>query len=136
MGGLINFSSPTIPRRSWPDPGARATQPRTYKKGGEGGGSAPLLRLQVFSPPDAARYIAETIAGLPVTDVFCFERIGAMDDALVDRHVELLTDALPSCLEAELRAAAPHWLNAPGVGSASAMLIKQAFGLYRCARGA
>ena len=28
-----------------------------------------------------------------------------MDDELVDRHVELLTDELPRCLEAELQAA-------------------------------
>ena len=31
-----------------------------------------------------------------------------MDDELVDRHVELLTDELPGCLEAELQAAAPN----------------------------
>ena len=79
----------------------------TYKRGGTGGAAAPLLRLNVFSPQQAARNIAEAIDGLPVTDIFCFERIGAMEDELVDRHVELLTDELPRCLEAELQALAP-----------------------------
>jgi hypothetical protein len=78
----------------------------TYRRGGEAGGSAALPRLNVFTPQDAARHIAEAIDGLPVTDVFCFERIGAMDDELVDRHIELLTDELPGHLAAELQAAA------------------------------
>jgi hypothetical protein len=39
---------------------------------------------------------------MPVTDVFCFERIGALEGALVDRHVELLCDALPAALTARL----------------------------------
>ena len=80
----------------------------TYKRGGDGGATAPLLRLNVFSPQQAARYIAEAIDGLPATDIFCFERIGAMEDELVDRHVELLTDELPRCLAAELQAPAPN----------------------------
>ncbi len=77
----------------------------SYRRGVEGGGSGPLLRLQVHSPAGAAHHIAEAISGLPVTDVFCFERVGAIDDELVDRHVELLTDSLPRCLASELRAA-------------------------------
>lgn len=103
MGGLVNLFLADDPERVMDHIRAHARHNRdSYKRGGEGGGSAPLLGLNVLSPPDAARHIAQTIGDLPVTDVFCFERIGAMDDELVERHVELLTDALPQCLEAEL----------------------------------
>ncbi len=106
MGGLVNLFLADDPEAVMARIREHARHNRdTYKRGGEGGGSAPLLRLNVFSPQDAARNIAQAIDGLPVTDIFCFERIGAMDDELVDRHVELLTDELPRCLEAELQAA-------------------------------
>lgn len=74
--------------------------------GNKGDGSGPLLRLQVLTPDDAAAHIASEIEGMPVTDVFCFERIGTLDDALVDRHVELLTGALPTALARRLRESA------------------------------
>ncbi len=109
MGGLVNLFLADDPEAVLAGIREHGRHNRdTYKRGGGGGGSAPLLRLNVFSPQDAARNIAEAISGLPVTDIFCFERIGAMDDELVDRHVELLTDELPGCLEAELQAAAPN----------------------------
>jgi alkanesulfonate monooxygenase SsuD/methylene tetrahydromethanopterin reductase-like flavin-dependent oxidoreductase (luciferase family) len=106
MGGLVNLflaDDPEAVMARIREHGRRNRE--TYRRGGEAGGSAPLLRLNVFSPQDAARNIAEAIEGLPVTDIFCFERIGPMDDELVDRHVELLTDELPRFLEAELQAA-------------------------------
>ena len=106
MGGLVNLFLADDPEGVMARVREHGRHNRdTYKRGGEGGGSAPLLRLNVFSPQDAARNIAQAIDGLPVTDIFCFERIGGMDDELVDRHVELLTDALPGCLESELHAA-------------------------------
>jgi alkanesulfonate monooxygenase SsuD/methylene tetrahydromethanopterin reductase-like flavin-dependent oxidoreductase (luciferase family) len=71
----------------------------------QSGGSGPLLRLEVLSPAGAAEKIAKEIEGMPVTDVFCFERIGALEGELVDRHVELLCDALPAALAARLAAA-------------------------------
>jgi alkanesulfonate monooxygenase SsuD/methylene tetrahydromethanopterin reductase-like flavin-dependent oxidoreductase (luciferase family) len=106
VGGLVNVFLADDPEAVMAGIREHGRQNReSYKRGGEAGGSAPLLRLKVAAPEDAARHIAQAIAGLPATDIFCFERIGAMDDELVDRHVELLTDSLPGCLEAELRAA-------------------------------
>lgn len=106
MGGLVNLFLADDPEQVMAHIREHGRQNRaTYKRGGEAGGSAPLLRLNVFSPQAAARHIAQAIDGLPVSDVFCFDRIGAMDDDLVDRHVELLTSELPRCLELELQAA-------------------------------
>ncbi|HUA72876.1 MAG TPA: LLM class flavin-dependent oxidoreductase [Solirubrobacteraceae bacterium] len=106
MGGLVNLFLADDPEAVMARIREHGRHNReTYKRGGEGGGSAPLLRLNVLSPVDAARNIAEVIDGLPVTDIFCFERIGAMDDELVDRHIELLTGELPRYLEAELQTA-------------------------------
>ncbi|HTX13115.1 MAG TPA: LLM class flavin-dependent oxidoreductase [Solirubrobacteraceae bacterium] len=107
VGGLVNLFLADDPEEVMARIREHGRHNRdSYKRGGEGGGSAPLLRLNVFSPRDAARCIAQAIEGLPVSDIFCFERIGAMDESVVDRHVELLTDELPRCLEVELRAAA------------------------------
>ncbi|HEY2653831.1 MAG TPA: LLM class flavin-dependent oxidoreductase [Solirubrobacteraceae bacterium] len=106
MGGLVNLFLADDPEAVTARIREHGRHNReTYKRGGEAGGSAPLLRLNVFSPQDAARNIAEVIDGLPVTDIFCFERIGAMDDELVERHIELLTDELPRHLKAELQTA-------------------------------
>jgi alkanesulfonate monooxygenase SsuD/methylene tetrahydromethanopterin reductase-like flavin-dependent oxidoreductase (luciferase family) len=108
MGGLVNIFLADDPEAALAEIRGHARENRaTYRRGGEAAGSAPLLRLQVLPPEDAARYVAETISGLPVTDIFCFDRIGSMDDALVDRHVELLSGPFAKCLESELRAAAP-----------------------------
>ena len=73
------------------------------KPGGRSVGGGPLLRLQVLTPQDAAAQIAASIEGMPVTDVFCFERIGGLADDLVDRHVELVAQALPTALETSMR---------------------------------
>ncbi len=109
MGGLVNLFLADDPEAVMARIREHGRHNReTYKRGGESGGSAPLLRLNVFSPQDAARNIADAIEGLPVTDIFCFERIGAMDDELVDRHIELLTDELPRYLGAELQTAAAN----------------------------
>lgn len=103
MGGLVNLFLANDPEEVMARIREHGRRNRdTYKRGGEAGGSAPLLRLNVLSPHDAARHIAQAIGDLPVSDIFCFERIGAMDDQLVERHVELLTGELPRCLKAEL----------------------------------
>jgi alkanesulfonate monooxygenase SsuD/methylene tetrahydromethanopterin reductase-like flavin-dependent oxidoreductase (luciferase family) len=106
MGGLVNIflaDDPEAVMAGIREHGRRSRD--TYRRGGEAAGGAPLLRLAVSSPADAARQIAQAIAGLPVTDIFCFERIGSIEDALVDRHVELLADRLPELLAAEMHAA-------------------------------
>jgi len=105
VGGLVNLFLADDPEQVMARIREHGRHNRgTYKRGGEGGGSAPLLRLNVLSAQDAARHIARAIDGLPVSDVFCFERIGAIDDQFVDRHVELLTGELPRFLEAEISA--------------------------------
>jgi alkanesulfonate monooxygenase SsuD/methylene tetrahydromethanopterin reductase-like flavin-dependent oxidoreductase (luciferase family) len=77
---------------SYRDPGARpAGRPQA------------LLDLEIVDPGDAARRIAERIAGLPVRHVFSFDRIGGCREDLCDRHAELLTDAVPALLARELR---------------------------------
>jgi alkanesulfonate monooxygenase SsuD/methylene tetrahydromethanopterin reductase-like flavin-dependent oxidoreductase (luciferase family) len=73
----------------------------TYKGAETKGRAAAAPRLEVLTPADAAKRIVELTDGLPVTDVFCFDRVGT-DSELSDRHVELLTGELPGLLAAEL----------------------------------
>lgn len=85
---------------------ARAT---SYKGEGARPKARPqaLLDLEIVDPAGAAAHIAQRIRGLPVSDVFCFERIGAVGEDLCDRHAELLTDAVPALLAAALDAPRP-----------------------------
>jgi alkanesulfonate monooxygenase SsuD/methylene tetrahydromethanopterin reductase-like flavin-dependent oxidoreductase (luciferase family) len=109
VGGLVNVflaDDPEAVRAQVSEQGRAARA--SYRKGASeprsrGAGGGPLLRLQVLTPDDAAAVIAEAIEGMPVTDVFCFERIGDLDDALVDRHVELMASELPAALAQRLR---------------------------------
>jgi alkanesulfonate monooxygenase SsuD/methylene tetrahydromethanopterin reductase-like flavin-dependent oxidoreductase (luciferase family) len=96
MAGLVNVVLADDPERAERIvlPAARAARAAAYR-GGEG-----LERLRVVTPADAAGVITDQVRGLPVTDVFCFDRIGGTDDDLADRHVELLATALPPLLEA------------------------------------
>jgi alkanesulfonate monooxygenase SsuD/methylene tetrahydromethanopterin reductase-like flavin-dependent oxidoreductase (luciferase family) len=98
VGGLVNLFLADDPEAALAEiREAGRHNRRTYGRGDSAGGG-PLLRLQVLSPADAASQIADAIAGMPVSDIFCFERIGALEGELVDRHVELLCDALPAAL--------------------------------------
>jgi alkanesulfonate monooxygenase SsuD/methylene tetrahydromethanopterin reductase-like flavin-dependent oxidoreductase (luciferase family) len=87
----------------------RAARAASYRGEGARPKARPqaLLDLEIVDPEGAAAHIADRIVGLPVSDVFCFERIGAVSEDLCDRHVELLTDALPALLAAELAAGRP-----------------------------
>jgi alkanesulfonate monooxygenase SsuD/methylene tetrahydromethanopterin reductase-like flavin-dependent oxidoreductase (luciferase family) len=102
VGGLVNLFLADDPEATTAEIREQGRHNRRSYGRSDGAGAGPLLRLQVLSPADAAAEIADAIAGMPVTDVFCFERIGALDGALVDRHVELLCDALPAALTARL----------------------------------
>lgn len=63
----------------------------TAKEGEEAGSGFRVLR-----PVEAAAWIAEATAGLPVDQVFCWASPGVMPDVLVDRHLELLmTEVAP-----------------------------------------
>jgi alkanesulfonate monooxygenase SsuD/methylene tetrahydromethanopterin reductase-like flavin-dependent oxidoreductase (luciferase family) len=102
VGGLVNLFLADDPEAALTEIREQGRHNRrTYGRGDSAGGG-PLLRLQVLSPADAASQIADAIAGMPVTDIFCFERIGSLEGELVDRHVELLCDALPAALAARL----------------------------------
>ncbi len=58
-------------------------------------------RFQVLTPEDAADFVRERTAGLPVVEVFCWASIAGMDDDLVDRHLELLGTRLRPLLADE-----------------------------------
>jgi alkanesulfonate monooxygenase SsuD/methylene tetrahydromethanopterin reductase-like flavin-dependent oxidoreductase (luciferase family) len=103
MGGLVNLFLADDPEAALAELRAHGRRNRdSYRDGGEAARGAPMPRLEVVSPADAARSTARLIGDLPVTDIFCFERIGALDDRLVERHVELLTGEFPALLSAEL----------------------------------
>lgn len=95
MAGLVNVLLADDPERAerLVLPAARAARAASYR-GGEG-----LPGLRIVTPAGAAALIADAVRGLPVTDVFCFDRIGGADDDLADRHVELLATELPALLE-------------------------------------
>jgi alkanesulfonate monooxygenase SsuD/methylene tetrahydromethanopterin reductase-like flavin-dependent oxidoreductase (luciferase family) len=105
VAGLVNVYLADDPEDALERVRRGARQRRDSYRGAEAKGRAAAApRLEVLTPADAAKRIAELTRGLPVTDVFCFDRVGA-DAELSDRHVELLTDALPDLLAAELAAA-------------------------------
>jgi alkanesulfonate monooxygenase SsuD/methylene tetrahydromethanopterin reductase-like flavin-dependent oxidoreductase (luciferase family) len=58
-------------------------------------------RFVVATPEQAAAVIRERTAGLPVTDVWCWGDHPGLDDALVDRHLELMFTQLRPLLEQE-----------------------------------
>lgn len=107
MGGLINIFLADDPEAASDRirPGGRHN--RASYRGAETASSRTLPRLQVLTVEDAAGYIAEQVAGLPVTDVFCFGDIGGLDADLVDRHIELVSGRLRELLRArtDIRAA-------------------------------
>jgi hypothetical protein len=54
--------------------------------------------LHVLTPEQAALYLAEWIAGMPVEHLFFYDNIGGMPDDLAARHVELLATRLAPLL--------------------------------------
>jgi alkanesulfonate monooxygenase SsuD/methylene tetrahydromethanopterin reductase-like flavin-dependent oxidoreductase (luciferase family) len=57
-------------------------------------------RFHVLTVEEGAELVRSTVAGLPVTDIFCWSSIAGMDDDLVDRHVDLVSAELRPRLEA------------------------------------
>jgi alkanesulfonate monooxygenase SsuD/methylene tetrahydromethanopterin reductase-like flavin-dependent oxidoreductase (luciferase family) len=104
MGGLANLFLCDDPEavRAEVLPHAKKARAATYKGAQPKGRPSALPRLQFLTPEDAARDLAERVAGLPVTDIFMFDRIGGMSDELAERHVELLTGPFKQAFEAEL----------------------------------
>jgi alkanesulfonate monooxygenase SsuD/methylene tetrahydromethanopterin reductase-like flavin-dependent oxidoreductase (luciferase family) len=100
MGGLANIFLADDPERAREIITPAARRNKSSYSTGQGTKPANLLRLEVLTPQQAAKRIAETVAGLPVSDVFCFADIGGLADELVDRHVELVSTALPNLLAA------------------------------------
>ncbi|MQA12668.1 MAG: LLM class flavin-dependent oxidoreductase [Pseudonocardiaceae bacterium] len=94
MGGLVNIFLADDPEAAWDRirPSGRRNR-RTYR-GAERSGARTFPRLQVLTPGEAAAHIREQVAGLPVSDVFCFGDVGGLEADLVDRHIELVTGAL------------------------------------------
>jgi alkanesulfonate monooxygenase SsuD/methylene tetrahydromethanopterin reductase-like flavin-dependent oxidoreductase (luciferase family) len=106
MGGLANILLADDPERTLAEVRAEAKRARdTYKGAKAKGRPSSLPKLNVLTPTDAARWIVEQIQGLPVTDLFCFDRIGGTSEQVANRHVELLAGELTGLVEAELAGA-------------------------------
>ncbi|OLS99534.1 hypothetical protein BJF90_08555 [Pseudonocardia sp. CNS-004] len=105
MGGLVNVFLADDPDRARAliTPHARAARGATYRGAQTPGRPSSLPRLQFRTPEDAAADVAGRIRGLPVTDVFCFDRIGGAPEELCDRHVELLCGAFRTALARDPR---------------------------------
>lgn len=102
MGGLVNVFLADDPdaARERIRPAARSN--RSSYAGNDRGAAtsrAAFPKLTVLTAQDAAAFVADRAAGLPVTDVFCFGDIGGLDPDLVDRHVELVAGTLPRLLQ-------------------------------------
>lgn len=52
---------------------------------------------------EAADAIAAMVEGLPVTDIFCLERLAGLPERLVRRHVELVSGDLRRHLAERIR---------------------------------
>jgi alkanesulfonate monooxygenase SsuD/methylene tetrahydromethanopterin reductase-like flavin-dependent oxidoreductase (luciferase family) len=98
MGGLVNVFLAD-------DPDAVSAQLREAGRSNKqsygdrpGARSGPLLGLEVLTVAAAVRKAREQTDGLPVTDIFCFERIGGVAGDLVDRHAELLAGPFATAL--------------------------------------
>jgi alkanesulfonate monooxygenase SsuD/methylene tetrahydromethanopterin reductase-like flavin-dependent oxidoreductase (luciferase family) len=101
VGGLVNIFLADDPERAREQILAGARHRRSTYKGAEVKGKASAgPRLEVLDPAAGAARIHELTEGLPVTDVFCFERVGD-DEELANRHVELLAGELPALLNDE-----------------------------------
>lgn len=100
MGGLVNVVLADDPEAALARIRGHGRHNRaTYRGARQPGRPQATPGLEVLTPAAAARRVAELTEGLPVTDVFCFESVGAADDDLFDRHLELLTGELPALLE-------------------------------------
>jgi alkanesulfonate monooxygenase SsuD/methylene tetrahydromethanopterin reductase-like flavin-dependent oxidoreductase (luciferase family) len=111
MGGLVNVFLADDPdaARERLRPGGRRN--RSSYSGNERGAArkeSAFPKLAVLTPDAAAAHVAERVAGLPVTDVFCFGDIGGLAPDLVDRHVELVAGTLPALVAHQLQRRAEH----------------------------
>ncbi|UMG91195.1 LLM class flavin-dependent oxidoreductase [Nocardioides sp. TF02-7] len=90
MGGLVNMvlaDDPDEVRAAVRVPGrARAESYRGSETSSSG-----MERLRVWRCEEAADAIAAMVEGLPVTDIFCLERLAGLPERLVRRHVELVS---------------------------------------------
>lgn len=104
MGGLVNVFLADDPERARELIRPAGRHNRASYSGQSRQDSPTFPRLRVRTAAGAATEVAEQIAGLPVTDVFCFADIGGLPDDLVDRHIELVCDVLRPALAAPARA--------------------------------
>lgn len=110
MGGFANLflaDDPAGARAAIAEHGRR--QRAGYLGAERAGRPQAAPRLQVLTAAGAAQAIAELVDGLPVTDVFCMERMAGMDDELPARHLELVATALPALLAEALEPEPAPW---------------------------
>jgi alkanesulfonate monooxygenase SsuD/methylene tetrahydromethanopterin reductase-like flavin-dependent oxidoreductase (luciferase family) len=99
MGGLINLIVADDPEAAMAllrDAGRHNRS--TYRGARQSGRPQATPSLEVHDLDGAARRIREQTEGLPVTDIFMYERFGAGNGDLFDRHLELITGELPALL--------------------------------------
>ncbi len=103
MGGLVNVFLADDPEAAWSDIRSRGRHNRATYRGADTGTSDDALpRLEVLTASDASRRVASAVAGLPVSDVFCFADIGGLPGHLTERHGQLVATELPWLLAGEL----------------------------------
>jgi alkanesulfonate monooxygenase SsuD/methylene tetrahydromethanopterin reductase-like flavin-dependent oxidoreductase (luciferase family) len=100
MGGLANIFLADDPDEVGDRlrTGGRANE-ASYRSGSTA--PVPLARLRVLTVEDAVASVRRATAGLPVTDIFCFESIGGLGGNMVDRHVDLLSGPFAAALAEE-----------------------------------
>ncbi|WP_433801848.1 LLM class flavin-dependent oxidoreductase [Actinomycetospora sp. CA-084318] len=101
LGGLVNVFLADDPDEAKARLREAAGRNRASYRGNDeaakSSGDTTFPRLKVRTGPDAVAAVREQLAplaGMPVTDVFCFADLGGLPDDLVDRHLELVTDVL------------------------------------------
>ncbi|GAA4896013.1 LLM class flavin-dependent oxidoreductase [Actinomycetospora straminea] len=102
VGGLVNVLLADDPVAAKEEVRAAARRNRASYRGNDDAaastGDTTFPKLKVLTADDAVAAVREQLAPLaahvPVTDVFCFADLGGLPDALVDRHLELVTDVL------------------------------------------
>ena len=104
VGGLVNVLLADDPEVAKAEVRAAAVRNRASYRGNDDAaatpGEATFPRLRVLTADDAVAAIGEQLAafdgpdGFPVTDVFCFADLGGLPDAIVERHLALVTDVL------------------------------------------